>query len=554
MLTHIHIRSLATIDELQLDLHSNSTMITGETGAGKSIFIEAIELALGGRGRAEMVRPGQERADISLCFDIATLPHVIERLKNHDLYQENNECIIRRVITQDGRSRIYINGLPTTLLLVREISELLFHLHGQNDQHVLLNAENQREILDQYATHSVLVNQVKQLAQQWKLVDEQIKNLREKYLTQEERRHYLQFQLNELTALQLQANEWEKLEIEHRQLSRHDEVLRHIQQLHQLLADDENNNILLHLHEARKLLEPIQTVDAQIMQWAHTIQSCTIQLSELDNELRHYLENSELDPERLQVVEQRIRQLFDLARKHKVTPTELFTRQAQLQQELQSLDASDATITRLEEKQKQLTEHYQAAAAQLSASRARAAKKMAQEVTHTIQSLSLPHGVFHIELEEIVAAICSHGQEKVVFLIKTNPGQDLQPLAKIISGGELSRLSLAVHLTLTQQQIPILIFDEVDTGVGGATAEKIGKLLRKLGKTCQVFCVTHQAQIAACGHHHLLVEKRITKNIAYTTLRLLNHEEKTREIARMLGGEKISETLLQHAKEVLQSV
>lgn len=552
MLNQIHIRDLATIEEQHLHLNHGTTMITGETGAGKSIFIEAIELALGARGSANIIRPGKERADISLCFDIATLPKVIDWLKNADLYH-TDECIIRRVLTNDGRSRSYINGFPATLQLVRELAELLFHLHGQFEQQVLLKIENQRDILDRYAEHIPLMQDLKRLSNEWRSLDRDIKLMREQTRERTERQEYLRFQLNELLAIAIKAGEWEALETEHYKLTHSEELMRNLQSALHHLTDDDNRNAISLLNDMRKLLEAAQPLDPKSCEWLTTLNSSLIQLTDLEADLRGYCEATDLDPARLQFVEQRVSQIFDVARKHKVTPPELFHLQEQLTTELAMLDASDSELHELESQQKAVAIHYQTIAEKISKGRTAAAATLSKEITASIRSLSLPHGEFHILIEDDLHADFSpHGLEKITFLIKTNPDQKPQPIVKVISGGELSRLSLAVHLALANQATtPTLIFDEVETGVAGAIAEKIGRLLKKLGRSYQVFCVTHQAQVAACSDQHLFVEKYFVDNSTYTRLRFLNQEEKTFEIARMLGGETITQKTLDHAKEIL---
>ena len=553
MLNQIHIRDLATIEDQHLQLATGSTMITGETGAGKSIFIEAIELALGARGSANIVRPGKERADISLCFDNTQLPKVNEWLKKVDLdQQDKNECIIRRVLTNDGRSRSYINGLPATQQLVRELAENLFHLHGQYEQQVLLQVDSQRDILDRYAEHTPLAQRVKQLAEEWRALEKDIRMRKEQTREKSERRDYLRFQVNELNALHIKPGEWEALEAEHHKLTHSESLLQHIQQLIQLMSEEGQQGILTQLNEARRLLETIQNTDPKTRIWLETINSALIPLTDLEAELSHYLETADLDPERLRLVEQRISELFDIARKHKTTPTELSRILEEFTAELTVLDASDTELDELEERQQAIAISYREQGEKLSKSRAVAATRFAKEITGTIRTLSLPHGEFGVQIEKDNNAFSPTGFEKITFLIKTNPDQPPQAIAKVISGGELSRLSLAIHLALTHQaSIPTLIFDEVDTGVGGATAEKIGKLLRKLGDSYQVICITHQAQVAACGHYHLLVEKYFIEKSTHTRLRFLNLGERTDEIARMLGGEKITQKTLDHAKEIL---
>jgi len=555
MLIQIHIRDLATIEELHLDLAHSTTMITGETGAGKSVFIEAIELALGGRASANLIRSGKEKAEISLSFDITHFPAVIAYLNELDLVQENNECIIRRVLTNDGRSRSYVNGSPQTLQVVKELGERLFHLHGQHEQQVLLKADTQREMLDRYADQLALASEVKICAETWKDLDYQIQELKENTLERNDRKDYLQFQLDEFHAINLIEGEWETLEAEHHRLTHAEELMRNIQTAINLINGNDEHNSLSLLNDARKTLDNIQTVEPKANAWLSTLDTTLIQLIDLESELTNYLESTELDPEKLHFLENRISQLYNLARKHKITPQTLIVYQEKLVQELHGLTHGDDQLIQLEKQQQEIANQYNLLAKKLSAAREQAARKFETEISTTIRSLSLPHGEFKIAMEKETSAYSPHGYEKIIFLIKTNPDQTLQPLGKVISGGELSRLSLAAHLALANRTtIPTLVFDEVDTGLSGATAEKIGKLLRKLGLSYQVFCVTHQPQVAACGHHHLLVEKYFVEKSTYTRLRLLKTEEKTREIARMLGGEKITEKTLAHAREVLQGV
>ncbi len=553
MLTQIHIRDLATIEELHLQLKGACTMITGETGAGKSVFIEAIELALGGRASHNVIRPGKEKAEISLCFDITHFSKVITRLQELDLYQDTPECIIRRIITSDGRSRCYVNGSPSTVHLVKELGELLFHLHSQHEQQVLLQADTQRDMLDRYGDHLALTFEVKKFAEEWKAIDFEIKTLKEKTLERRERSDYLNFQLEELQAINLKEGEWEALEVEHHRLTHAEELMRNIQHVLQRISDDDNDTISA-INDMHKTIETIQPMEPKARQWAATLDSINIQLNDLSSELQNYLDDAELDPEKLQTIEERVSLIFNLSRKHKIAPQELAKFKTHLEAELAALNSSDEGLMKLELAQKTIAQKYHASAEKLSACRKTSAEKFEKEITATIRSLSLPHGHFAIHLEADSISMSAHGNEKIIFLIKTNPDQTLQPLAKVISGGELSRLSLAAHLALANRTtIPTLVFDEVDTGLSGATAEKIGKLLRKLGDAYQVFCVTHQPQVAACGHHHLLVEKYFIEKSTHTRLRLLTTDEKTKEIARMLGGEKITEKTLAHARELVVS-
>lgn len=553
MLMQIDIFDFITIQSLHLELNHGTTMITGETGAGKSIFIEALELSLGGRASQHMVRAGKEKADLCLTFNIKNFPHVTDYLKSLDLHQGHDECMIRRVITPDGHSRCYLNGIPTALHVIREVGEQLFHLHGQHAQQVILKTETQRELLDIFGNHLELAQHVKTLAQNLKLTEDKIKQLKTKAAERTEKMKYLEFQINELELVALQKGEWETLEVEHHQLSHSEELAEAYQRMLQLLTNENDQQTLLKsCHELRRILDSIQTIEPKSKAWLNLVQAIIIQFSDLASDIQNSFDQIDLNHEKINLLETRISQIFDLARKYKVQPNDLVSFKNKLKDEYETLASNNENIKQLEQEKIETEKTYTEAAAALSKKRMRAAIVLSKEITKIIRNLSLPHADFQIQLEKDMPPFSAHGREKINFLIKTNPDAVHQPIHKIISGGELSRLSLALHLSLSEQtNIPILIFDEVDTGLSGATSEKIGKLLRNLGHTHQVFCITHQAQVAACGHHHLLVEKSFIKNETHTSLRLLDTQEKTKEIARMIGGETITDKTLAHAKEIL---
>lgn len=556
MLTQIDITHLATIDELHLDLLPGTTVITGETGAGKSVLIDAVELALGSRATGDMVRTGRDKADISISFNLNKLPEATQWLKNHELNDSSDECIIRRTIHRDGRSRSYINGTPSTLQLVRELSDFLINIHGQHEHQALFKQDTQRDMLDQYAGHQELVASVSALAKEWQALSAILKDLRKSNNERTSRSDFLRFQLRELEELRLAPNEFQTLEIEHKQLANRGSLLQNINLALMHLAEQENSNVLSLLNQSLDALETLQDVDPKINAWVETIKNAIIQLGDTEDDLRHYLENVDLDPERLQWLEERIGTLFDMSRKHKITPEELFALQQKIAAELSELDNSDERIIELENKLQTIEQNYHTAANKLSEKREKSAKKLAKEITQIIHELSLPHGQFEILLSrDDVSHYSAHGLEKIIFQITTNIGQPLQALAKVASGGELSRISLAIHMaTAEQHTIPTLIFDEIDVGISGGTAEIVGKLLRRLGKTHQLLCITHLPQVAAQGQQHLLVEKQHKNNATYTHIRHLTSEEKTRELARILGGVEITQKTLDHAREMLEKV
>ncbi len=556
MLIQITIQNLITLHDVSLDFFSGTTVLTGETGTGKSILIDAIELALGQRASENLVRPGQEKADISLCFDVSRLPLAIEWLKNYDLYSDTAECIIRRTISKDGRSRSYINGMPTTLQPLRELSERLIDIHGQHEHQTLLKSDKQREMLDDFANHPALTKRVREWSNERRALLQKINTLKKLNTERNARSEFLTFQLQELEALHLQPNEFQTLDLEHKQLAHADELLKNIHTALNCLAEQEEQNALNLLNQALQALETVQNVSPKIAVFIENMQSAVIQISETERDLAHYLETIELDPERLHSIETRLGILFDVARKHKISPDKLDEFQQALSNELKELSCSDEHLQTLTEQLKTVEENYMNTAKKLSESRKKASGKLNADITETIRELALPHALFEVLAEpNNPADFSAFGLEKISFQITTNPGQPMQPLAKIASGGELSRISLAIHIaTAEQHTIPTLVFDEVDVGISGSTAEIVGKLLRHLGKTHQVFCVTHLPQVAAQGHHHLRVLKSTDGNMTKTQIQALQSAEKIEEIARMLGGVSITKKTMEHAREMVESV
>lgn len=555
MLIQINISNLITIHDVNLELSSGTTVLTGETGTGKSILIDAIELALGARASEHIVRPGEEKADMSLCFDVSKLPAALQWLKNYDLDQDLTECIIRRTIHKDGRTRSYINGMPTTLQPLRELRELLIDIHGQHEHQTLLKSEKQREMLDEFANHPQLTTQVFELAHEWLGLKQEINALRKSTDERSARHEFLNFQWRELQDLNMTPDEFQTLDLEHKQLAHADELLQNTQNALQCLTESEEKNALNLLHLALQALETVQHIDPKISSWIESLKSAIIHVSETESDLQHYLSTVELDPERLHFVEERIGTLFDLARKHKISPNELYEFQQKLSQELNELANSDEHLTHLMTQLKTIEKNYQDTAKKLSQSRRQAGEKLSKEITSTIRELALPHAQFQVIFEENnFQDLSPHGLEKITFQMATQAGQTMLPLAKVASGGELSRISLAIYIaTALQHTIPTLIFDEVDVGISGATAEIVGKLLRHLGKTHQVFCVTHLPQVAAQGHHHVRVEKRNLNHATQTNIQSLSTNEKINEIARMLGGVAITQKTLEHAREMVEN-
>ncbi len=553
MLNHIQIQNFTIIDQVSLDLSVGMTVLTGETGAGKSILIDALSLALGGRADSKVVRHGTQRCDITATFDIRSINAAQKWLSEHDL-NNDNECILRRVINSDGPSRSFINGQPMPLQLVRELGELLVDIHGQHEHHSLLKRDVQRQLLDDYAGHDDLLAKTQAIYQLWRTTSQNYNDLLTSSRDQAARSEFLRFQVQELSQLGLTENELETLDKEHKQLANMGELINNCQHALTVLQEKEQDNALQLLKQAQNALASLKHLDDKISSSSQLLDSAIIQTQEAVDELSHYVDKLELNPHRLQEIEQRLADIHNIARKHRVKPKEIATILAQFENELTQLENSDQNLQALQEKLQLLEKDYLTIAIQLSNSRQKIAKKLCKLIQDSMHQLGMPGGKFEIQLEKIKeSSINPHGLERIEFMVSANPGQPLQPLAKVASGGELSRISLAIQVITAQSNVtPTLIFDEVDVGIGGSIAAIVGQLLRQLGNSAQVLCVTHLAQVAAYGHHHLQVNKSTEKNQTRTEIKLLKNEEKIQEIARMIGGVKITKQTLAHAKEMLE--
>ena len=552
MLTHIKVSNFAIIDSLELDFTSGFTVLTGETGAGKSIIVDALSLALGERADSQAIRDGQARAEISLNFDISKLPQAQTWLRDHDLDDTESECVIRRLITKEGRSRAYINGSLIPVQQLRELGSLLVEIHGQHEHQTLLQRDTQQQLLDAFSGISDTARQLAKVSAQWHQNNQALQELKSSLHEKQSRSEYLQFQLNELIALDLQPNETAQLEEDLQRLSQADNLRSTTEQCINALDEDENalSSILYqHIHELQKLCE----IDSELKESCELLESAALQISEGTNTLKHYLDRIELDPEKYQWVEQRLSAIHDISRKHHLHPEELCALQQKLQQELDELVYSDEHIELCEKQLDKLKQQYQTLASKLSKGRQQGAKKLAKAIESIIHQLGLPNGQFVVQLTSVDdKTLPSKGLERIDFLVSNNPGQAPAALSKVASGGELSRISLAIEvIAANKNENMTFVFDEVDTGIGGGTAETVGQQLAALGKTHQVFCVTHLAQVAAQGHQHFNVSKHTDGKSTTTTITLLDDTQRIDEIARMLGGIKITEQTRNHAAEML---
>jgi len=550
MLNQLSICDFAIVEHLDLELNQGMTVVSGETGAGKSIMLDALGLALGNRAESGAVRQGAEKADITASFNIDSIPEASEWLSENDL-DNDGECILRRVITKEGRSRCYINGRPSPASLVKNLGELLIAIHGQHEHQRLLKKDHHRTLLDNFAGQTKLVSQVHNSYQQWHKLDSELKRLSEQSAEQTARVQLLSYQIEELDQLSLAEGELKQLENEQKTLANAESILSTGHQLINIASDGDNSNCVQQLNHCLQLLSDIQSESPSVRQASEMINSALIQVEEASTEIRHYMDRVTIDPSRQQDVEERLSTIYEIARKHRINPDELCAFHQALNDELAGLSRSDEELEQLAEDVEKAKAEFLAYAQKLSAKRAAAAKKLSQLVDQQLHSLGMPSAKISVALTALDKPN-QNGLEEVEFLIITNAGQPPKPLGKIASGGELSRISLAIQVITAQTSTTsTLIFDEVDVGIGGAIAEVVGRLLRQLGEKAQILCVTHQPQVASQGHQHLFVSKQTHKKTTHTQINKLSQENRIQEVARMLGGIDITERSIEHAKEML---
>lgn len=550
MLLHLSINQFTLADQLELELGPGTSVLSGETGAGKSITLDALGLALGGRGSGDLVRSGADRADIHATFAIEKLTQVRQWLQQREL-DSGCEVILRRTISSDGRSRAYINGRPVTLQQLRALGEQLIDIHSQQQHQSLLKQETQRQLLDDFASAQKVAATTQENFTRWQ---EQYRRYRERAVNLEKseaRRQLLQYQLRELEELNLEQGEIEKLAFEQSQLANASEILTGSYQLAALLNGGEGD-MAEQMHRALQLLAALPEQNQALIEITQLLDSARIQVDEAGATLSRYIDGFDLDPQRLTKVEERLSAIYSMARKYRVQPEQLTILQQQWQLEIEEMGTAK-TLDKLAAECTDLERQYHLSAAQLSCLRSEAAGRLAQAINRQLADLAMPQARIEVALQPLEKP-STNGYENVALLIATNPGQALKALSKVVSGGELSRISLAVQVVTAQSsRIPTLIFDEVDAGIGGATGEVVGRLLRALGETGQVICVTHLAQVAAKAHHHYLVEKCGDGAAVNIALRPLKRRQRTAEIARMLDG-STSKQSCAHAQEMLESV
>lgn len=550
MLTHLHITDFTLVDQLDLELHQGLTTITGETGAGKSIMLDALGLALGDRTDADKVRSGRKKAEIHASFDISAIDYPRQWLQEHEL-ADGDDCILRRIITAEGRSRAYINGHTVTLSQLRTLGDALINIHSQHEHQSLLNTKTHQRLLDAFGGLSPLTKQVKDAYQQWHKINATLETLRNHSEEINARFQLLSYQVEELDQLALAADELSQLEQSQRILANAETVNLYCGQIVSLCADDDG--IQDRLNRALHLFASLKHKPDALQETETMLTHALIQVQEAQSELDRYIDGQEQDESRLAEVEERLSAIYEIARKHRIPAEELEQLHQTLAEELHGLQSGDEQLEKIDQQRKQALTHYQQLATELSDQRQFAGARLVKAVNDKLSQLAMHHAQLSIDLAANEAP-SPQGNESTEFLISTNPGQPAKPLIKIASGGELSRVSLAIQVVTAQTSTtPTLVFDEVDVGIGGTTGDEVGSLLRELGNNAQVLCVTHLAQVASKGHQHLLVSKQAQADTTVTTVKPLNQKEKIAEIARMMGGAIDSKHSLAHAKEMLAS-
>ncbi|MBO6851440.1 MAG: DNA repair protein RecN [Marinobacter sp.] len=550
MLTQLTVSNYAIAERVELQFSKGMTALTGETGAGKSIVLDALILAMGGRADAGAVRHGAKRADITASFDVSRIAEARSWLEQHEL-DDDHDCILRRVISKDGRSRAYINGQPCPLAHLKDLGSRLMDIHSQHQHQSLLHKDTHRKLLDEYAGVETLASDTREAWKIWSKTRQRLTERQQNADEAEARLQLLRYQVEELDRMALESGEQESLEQEQAHLSHADTVLLNSQQAALLCTEEDNSAADL----VRQALQQLENLPTEVPALADTIQmlnEAQIQISEAGDNLRRFVEDYEADPARLAEVEERLSAIYQMARKHRIAPEELPEFHQRLSAELASLDDGEGSVAQLEAELQSQRTHFDELATRLSEARQQAAAKLDQRIADELAQLSMPAVQFVTHLNRNAAGEPSPcGLEDVEFLVSANPGQPARPLAKVASGGELSRISLAIQVVVAQTSTtPTLVFDEVDVGIGGGTAEVVGRLLRTLGDDGQVLCVTHLPQVAAQCHQHLFVSKFTEQDATFSKIETLDDHGRISEVARMLGGVDMTEHTIAHAREM----
>jgi DNA repair protein RecN (Recombination protein N) len=551
LLLSITINNYTLVDTLEIEFSGGTTAITGETGAGKSLILDALSMALGDRADSSTIRQGKDRAQITACFDVSGISEAKQWLEEQD-YTDSDECILRRSYNTEGRSRGYINGQPCTMQQLQQLGDLLVDLHSQHEHQSLLRRNTHRKLLDEFSSSGELANQVAKDFQNWRQAANKLHDLAERSDELNARRELLQFQVEELQEFNLEANYLQQLELEQQSLANAEQIIQDSQKLLAISDQGETFNLRDGFNQSLSLLNQLKHKPEALKEAEQLLQSGLIQVDEAVRCIEQHIDRFEANPQRLQQIEDELGLIFQLARKHRVDSLQLGEKLKELNLELEQLTAGDQNLEALQQQVDEFAANYQTAAAELSLIRQQGAVKMSQGINQQLQQLSMQGAELLIQLTPLDENnFKSYGLEDIELMISTNPGQAHKPLAKVASGGELSRVSLAIQVVAAaNSSISTLVFDEVDVGIGGSTADIVGKLLKQLGDRGQVISVTHQPQVAAHAHQHYVVSKITANSSAESTIVNLNKTQRIEELARMLGGAKVTDQTLSHASEL----
>ena len=554
MLTHLHIRDFAIVESLELEFSGGLTVLTGETGAGKSIVVDALTLVSGARAGADLIRAGAEKAEIAARFDIRQMPRTLRALLEQQSIEAEDELLVRRVVTADGRSRAYLNGQSAAIQQLREVVGGMLDVHGQHEFQSLVRSSAQRELLDRYGRLEDLADQVASAHGTWLALLNRQLEIETRLRDRDARLELLRFQVGELAALDLKPGEAAELAAEATRLGHRGRLLEGTRLAAQLLLEDESDTAQLRLARAQSALKPLVALEPALGPPLTLLEEAAIRITEAARELGRYADGLDMDSSRQAAVERRLAAAEDVARKHRTAPLELPQLRASLESELSALETAEQDVASLRKQQADALAAYRELASRLSEARTGTAATLGKEITARMQTLGMKGGQFQVDVAPHASTEPEpYGLDQIEFRVTANPGQPLRALAKVASGGELARLSLAVQVACTAEERRCMVFDEVDAGIGGAIAEVVGRQLRELGARSQVLCVTHLAQVAAQGHHHLRVLKLSDGRTTRTTLTELAGQERVQEVARMLGGAQVTEKALAHAREMLSA-
>ncbi len=554
MLSNLRIRDFAIIDLVEVDFADGMTVLTGETGAGKSILIDALGFVLGERGGSGLVRRGAKRAEFSAVFDIENQP-IARRWLEEQALDSDGECLLRRVISADSRSRAFINGNAVPLQSLKSLGELLLDIHGQHFHQSLGRSAVQRDLLDHFAAAQALREKTEKRYRHWQELAAELAELQAAEIERESRLDLLAFQNNELAALDLQPNEAEQLQADRLRLQNSGRLAEGVSSITQTLFEADAANAQSLVADACQSLQALVELDSELEPALTLLQEANIQLTEAADTLRRYGDSLDTDPAERERVEDRLDAIKTIARKHRTEVADLPELRLKLQQQLSDLQHAEERGEALKEQAENAAAQFQKAAKSLSTKRRKAATELSQAVTIAMADLGMGGGSFEVSISERNKdASRADGIDNIEYLICANPGQPLLPLSKIASGGELSRMSLAIQVIASDgSPIPTMVFDEVDSGVGGGIAEMVGKRLRDVGRTRQVLCVTHLPQVASVADHHFRIMKITDGKTTRTNIADLDKDQRIEELARMLGGVEITDRTRDHATEMLQT-